>query len=143
MKIKRKFLSGVYEIRELIGVDTLVLKKVNFQGWRGFNITAMPNDKVVYWSYFRRKANRFLRKQTKNSALRCEFGESIKYKSLKYNYGYSPMEYFLGMVVSLLLIALSIHEENVLYNSIFIIVAIANLVFFVRSQQRVKALTIR
>ena len=141
MKVKRKFLSGVYDLSELSGVDALVLKKIDFQGWRAFNITAMPNDKIVYWSYFRRKANRFLNEHTENSDLKCEFSESIKYKSLQYSYGWTPTEYFLGLVVSLLLLALCVYEYNEIYITICIITAISNFIFFIGSKKGIKALT--
>jgi hypothetical protein len=66
---------------------------------RAFQVKTVPSDVVVYWSFSRKKANNFIRNLVAERELSVFFGETLKGKSLAYNYRYSPNEYFLGFIV--------------------------------------------
>lgn len=146
MKIKRKFFSGVYKLSELTGVETLELSKViTAAGVRGFNVTAIPNGKIVYWSFSRRKANRFIQNKIAKSSLERSFNNSIKLQSLDYDYRYTPNEYLAGLTISSALLANGLFNSldtevnpSLSFTTLFSLVAITNLAYFLKSKAKAK-----
>jgi len=102
MKYKRNFLTGEVPIEKINNIESLLLRQFNIaRAPRGFQVLALPEREVVYWSFSRKKANNFIKEQAKVKGITHIIDESVKIKSLEYNHKYTPNEYLFGSVLYL------------------------------------------
>ncbi len=97
---RRQFLDGAIKVADLSEVTALRITSVTAgTSGRAFRVIALPGKEIVYWSFFRVKANRFARKQSEELQLPVDFEPSLYGQSLKFGYSYEPIEYVVGGIV--------------------------------------------
>ena len=97
---RRQFLDGAIKVTDLSEVTALRITPVTAgTSGRAFRVIALPGKEIVYWSFFRAKANRFARKQSEELQVPVDFEPSLYGQSLKFGYSYEPIEYVAGGVV--------------------------------------------
>lgn len=114
MKIKRSFMDGTVEVKNLNETVGLLLNQISIANFpRAFQVKALPSQEVVYWSFSRRKANNYIESITNKYGFNVEFGETVKGRSLDYNFRHSPNEYMFGTVIYALLgVALGVSGDS-------------------------------
>jgi elongation factor Tu len=97
---RRQFLDGAIKVTDLSEVTSLRITPVTAgTSGRAFRVLALPGKEIVYWSFFRAKANRFARKQSEELQVPVDFESNLYGQSLKFGYSYKPIEYVVGGVV--------------------------------------------
>lgn len=99
--------------------DTLTLSMAEMRkGPRWFYVISKNIGKVVYYSFSRKKANRFIKIMVKETGCSVNFDDSIFCKALEYDFRYSPKDYLIVTFVLPLLAFLAeydprfVNEEN-------------------------------
>lgn len=104
---RRQFLDGTIKLSDLSEVTALRITPVTAgTSGRNFRVIALPGKEIVYWSFFRAKVNRFARKQSEELQVPVDFDPGLYGKSLKFGYGYEPIEYVVGGVLAIGMAAL-------------------------------------
>jgi|SRR5690606_1432673 len=102
----RSFLDRTINIEDIKDVQALILSKIEISNSpRAFQVKAIPSNDVVYWSFSRRKANNYIRKNIAKRELNVFFSDNLAGKSLDYNYRYSPNEYLCGFALNVVITA--------------------------------------
>jgi len=93
--------------------DTLVLERTAPREFTMVHwVFALPSEKLVYWSYKRSNANKFIKKAIEKFDIKVEYGHDIPYKSLDYNYNYRPSDYAFGFSLYLISFLFLLHEQE-------------------------------
>ena len=96
---RRRFLDGAIKVTDLSEVTALRITPVTAgTSGRAFRVIALPGKEIVYWSFFRAKANRFAREQSEELHVAVDFEPSLYGQSLEFGYSYEPIEYVAGGV---------------------------------------------
>ena len=109
MRPTRSFLNGTINIEDINDAQALILNKIEFPySPRAFQVKAAPSNDVVYWSFSRRKANNYIRKNIAQRGLSIFFSDTLAGKSLDYNYRHSPNEYLFSFALYFVIAAISV-----------------------------------
>ena len=146
MKYKRGFFSGVISINDILNISSVYVRQIDKQNMRLYQVKALPNNEIIFWSDSRKKTNVFIKREIIKRNLSYTLDDSIKYKSLDYNYTYTPGSYII-MSLAFMCIALIIGvnksegTEWVLY---FLVAgSIYGLIMTIASSKNIKTLTSR
>lgn len=96
---RKRFLDGTIRIGDLTEISALRITQVNpHTGVRAFRVIALPGNEIIYWTFFRRKANRFIKEKAEELGVPVEFASDLYGHSLNFEFSYEPIEYVLGSV---------------------------------------------
>jgi len=145
MKYKRGFLSGVISINDVLHIESVYVRQIDVRHTRAYQIKALPNNEIIFWSDSRKKTNDFIKKEILKRNLKYRLENSIKYKSLDYNYKCTPGSYIIMSLAFMCFAILFVNQSNssdwIYY--FFLLGSIYGLIMTVISSRNIKTPTRR
>ena len=119
---RKRFRDGTARVVDLSEVTGLRITQVATGTGRAFRVIALPGEEIVFWSFLRGNANRFAVRQSEKLKVPVELESGLCGQSLKYEYSYTPNEYFLGgLFCTAIAVFLKVDMENSILPAAFLV----------------------